>query len=270
MVAAANRRIVATLLVVLTIWLLPLASLLDALRGSPPQPPTYTPGDESIFPHGELRIGVDASFPPFAQVTGDQLAGLEVDIGRAIGERLAVPVRFVNLGFDGLYDALRVDRVDVLISALQPDEQRLNDVLYTLSYFDAGLVLVSAANSQYSSMDTLPGASLAYEFGSVAEAVSRRWLRRIMPYETRPYELPEHALDAVRLGEADAALVDAVTARLYLSSHPNWSAQYEYVTSVRYVMAVRNDRGRVWAAVNTALESLIRDGTLAEVIERWL
>ena len=64
-----------------------------------------------------MRIGVDASYPPFAVATADDLFGLDIDLGSALGERLGIPVRFVNMGFDGLYDSLRADQVDVVISA---------------------------------------------------------------------------------------------------------------------------------------------------------
>ena len=41
------------------------------------------------------------------------------DIARAIGADLGVRVEFVNFGFDGLYDALRADQVDVVIDKVR-------------------------------------------------------------------------------------------------------------------------------------------------------
>jgi polar amino acid transport system substrate-binding protein len=229
--------------------------------GAPPPP---------LLRYGELRVGVDPSYPPFAAVNAEGYYGLEVDIAREIAARLDAPVRFVPLGFDGLYDALRADQADMVIAALLPDMSRLGQVMYTLPYFDAGLVLVSPAESGIEDMGNLPGQALAYEFGSLAESETRLWLRRVLPFETRPYELPTYALDAVRLGEADAALVDAITARLYRREHPAWAHEQNYVRSAHYSIAVRLDQGRVWAAVNTAMESMIEDGTLDALLAKWL
>lgn len=238
------------------------------LRGGIRPPPAGPP--ESVFPYGELRVGIDPSYPPFAVDNAGELSGLEVDLARALGDELGIAVRFVPLGYDGLYDALRVDSVDVLISALLIDPARRNDVLYTRPYFDAGLMLVSRAGSPYGDMTLIPGHALAYEFGSAADAEARRWLRRVHPFERQPYELGQYALDAVRLGDADAALVDAITTRLYLRSHPEWSAQAFYVTDTSYAMAVRSDRGAVWSVLNNALETLAYDGRLDALIARWL
>jgi ABC-type amino acid transport substrate-binding protein len=268
MAARSWRITFITLGMALTIWVWALVGTTFSLRWVSvirPGPPI-----KELFPYGEMRIGVDASYPPFAVATADDLFGLDIDLGQALAERIDVPVRFVNMGFDGIYDSLKADQVDVVISALLVDPSRMGDVLYTQSYFDAGLVLVAPAGSPYQTMTDMSGHSLAYEFGSQADLTAHRWLRRIPPFETRPYELPTHALDAVRLGEADAALVDATSARLYLRDHREWEAQYEYVTHALYAMALRIDRGRTWDVVNRALGSMIEDGTLEAILERWL
>lgn len=259
--ARQRRMLISTLLMLL-------AAMFALFRGAgltlSPAPP------EALFHTGELRVGIDPSYPPFAAAPGGTLEGIEIDLARALGVELGIPVRFVTLGYDGLYDALRVDSVDVLISALLIDPARRNDATYTRPYFDNGLMLVSPTGTPFGDMTRIPGHALAYEFGSAADAEARRWLRRVHPFEPRPYELARFALDAVRVGEANAALVDAVTARLYQQAHPDWDTQRFYVTSSGYAMAVRADRGRVWRALNDALERLAHDGRLDAIIDQWL
>jgi len=268
-VASSPWRIIAVGLgLTMTVWIWALVGVLFALRWTAlerPEPPA-----KLLFPYGEIRVGVDASYPPFAVATADDLFGLDIDLGRALAARLSLPVRFVNMGYDGLYDSLKADQVDVVISALLVDPSRLGDVRYTRHYFNDGLVLVSPAENPLESMVDLPTHSVAYEFGSEADQQAHRWLRRVLPFETQPYELPGYALDAVRLSKVDAALVDATSALLYLREHPNWNAQYRYVTDAWYAVAVRIDRFERWAAVNEALQSLADDGTLDAILARWL
>jgi ABC-type amino acid transport substrate-binding protein len=259
--------IVPALGLALSLWVWGLGAFLFALRWTSVERPG--PPVKELFPYGEVRIGVDASYPPFAVATENDLFGFEVDLGRALAARLGLPVRFVNMGFDGLYDSLKADQVDVVIATLRVELHRTGDVRYTNPYYNAGLVLVTS-QTNLSRMDDLSGHSLAYEFGSEADIVARRWLRKIRAFETRPYELPEHALDAVRLGLADAALVDATSARLYLRKHADWRAQLNYVTEEWYVGAVRIDRGATWRAVNDALQSLVDDGTVSTILKQWL
>ena len=222
-----------------------------------------------IFPYGEIRIGVDASNPPFAVATADDLFGLEIDLGHALSQQIGIPVRFVHMTYDGLYDSLQVDQVDILIATLTIEPLRMTDVLYTRHYFNAGLVLVSPLSQPLESVSDLSDHALAYEFGSDADALARRWLRRIAPFQTQPYELPTHALDAVRLGHADVALVDSISARLHLREH-NWEGNLSYITNHWYPVAVRSDQVARWEIIDKALQELDDNGTLDEIIDRWL
>lgn len=230
-----------------------------------PLPPMH-----EIFPAGAIRIAVDASFPPFARATDSGLEGIDIEIGNELSKRLGMPVHFINMGYDGLYDSLTKGDADITLSALLVDKMRLGDVFYSHSYFDAGLVAISANDNPLHKMEDLPGRALAYEFGSAADAEARLWSRRIAPFEHLPYELPEHAMDAVRLGQADAALVDRVSAMLYLRQYPEWEARYISVTFAPYAIAVRLDRRHVLTVVNRALIDMMKDGTLETIIKDWL
>jgi polar amino acid transport system substrate-binding protein len=268
MAARPWRIAVISMSAALTVWVWVLATILFLIRWNAIERPG--PPVRELFPYGEMRIGVDASNPPFAVATTDDLFGFEIDLGYALGEEMDIPVRFVNMGYDGLYDSIRADQVDLVISTLTMDPLRTNDVRYTQPYFDAGLVLVSAENRPISAMSALSGHSLAYEFGSDADSEARLWQRRIQPFETRPYELPQYALDAVRLGDADAALVDATSARLYLRDHRAWAVQFQYVTSIPYAIALRINRWNTWERVSLALQALADNGTLENILQRWL
>jgi ABC-type amino acid transport substrate-binding protein len=258
----------AAISIALIAWIWVLGAILFGLRWRAIERPG--PAIRQLFPYGEMRVGVDASYPPFAVATGNDIFGLDIDVARAIGKRLNVPVRFINMGFDGLYDSLKVDQVDVLISALSVDYSRSNEVLYSLPYFNAGLVLVTHHSSPIQRMSDLSTHSLAFEFGSEADQVSRIWLRRIPPFRTQAYETADYALDTVRLRAADAALVDAISAGLYRRRHPDWAANYDYVTDTLYAAAIRINRWETYAAINEALQSLLDDGTLEAIVRRWL
>jgi len=265
---AAHRLNALALLVVLNVWVWGLFMLLMDRRYTSVERP-LAPRYEA-FPYGEIRIGVDASYPPFAVAGDDGLWGLDIDLARALAAEIGLPVRFVNMGFDGLYDSIRADQVDAVISALRVDPMRLSQVRYTDAYFDNGLVLVTDGTHDIMTMRDLPGHSLAFEFGSAADNEARLWLRRVDAFEVRPYELPAYALDAVRLNQADAALVDAVTFGLYQREHPQWAAQTHHVTQALYAVAVRSDRVEAWHSLNRALATIRETGLLQQIIERWL
>ena len=267
-VTPTRRKLIIRAYIFLTIFGLANAligiALYKAYRAS------FRASDEKAFPYDVIRIGVDASFPPFAVDDGTTMYGLDIDLGNAIANEIDMPVHFTNMGFDGLYDSVIADQVDMVISALRVEPSRMKEVRYTQHYFDAGLVLVTPAGSPITMLEFMAGYRIAYEFGSIADAEVRDWERRIGHMQHMPYELPQYALDATRLEHADATLVDATSFRLYLREHPDWQTQHRYITHEVYTIMLRIDRIDAWELVNDALSSLKERGELDKIIAKWL
>jgi ABC-type amino acid transport substrate-binding protein len=228
----------------------------------------HPPTVQEAFPSGTMVVGVDASFPPFAVDNGEGMYGLDIDLGNAIAQEIGIPLRFANMGYDGLYDSLIAGQVDIVISALLINPGRTRDIRYTRHYFDNGLMLVTTS-SAIEAMENLPGRALSLEYGSSAHSEANVWLQRLLPFELLPYELPRYALDSLRLGEADAALVDTTSYWLYLGEHPDWQSYSHRITNAYYAIAIRYDREDTWSWVNAVLGQIIKDGRMDSMIEEW-
>ena len=231
------------------------------------------PRDDGLLAHiqqtGVWRIGMDISDPPFASEPAAVPVGLDVDLANALGERLGVRVQIQPLGYDGLYDALKTGDVDGLISALSIDPAHFGDVIYSAPYFDNGIVIV-AQDSALVQMADLDGRRVAVEYGSTADETARLWQRRLHQLNEQLSQTADEALEAVRTGTVDAALTDAVTARLYFNTHTGLRLSPVYVTSDPYAVAVRNNSLFLAGAINSALDKMRTDGTLNALIDRWL
>ncbi len=230
----------------------------------------YWPPSRSLaFPRGAIVVGVDASYAPFALDDGESLQGLDIDLANAVAGEIGLPLRFMNIGHYGLYDALISGEVELLISALRIDPNRMEDVRYSKPYFDNGLVLVMPPNSALPDAHALAGKGVAFEYASSADSFIRAWKAQGIQLERLPYELPQYALDSLRLGRADAALVDATTYLLYQSEQVNWQSERRYVTHVPFAIAVRADNVDAWKLVNGALSALKGKAELAKIIDKW-
>jgi len=228
---------------------------------------------------GVLRVGMDASFPPFETIAADgTLVGFDVDLARELGQRLGVDVQFVaNLPYDGLYDALAVGRVDVVISALVVNPSRMADVAYSAPYFDAGQVLVvreweTGVGGQrpepVEGMADLGGRTLTVEFGTQGDLEARKWARRLSGLAVVPYQTAAEALAAVEAGEADAALVDHVSAKSGAGS--GLIIVGEPVVEEPYAVAVHRESRYLLRAIDDALAEMEADGTMETLTEKWL
>ncbi|MBC7226782.1 MAG: amino acid ABC transporter substrate-binding protein [Thermoflexales bacterium] len=254
---------------------LPLASCLLLLASCLLLLSACSPADrlDRILETGVLRVGMDASYPPFEYIDGEgNLVGLDVDLGRELAARLGVEARFVaNLSYDGLYDALTADVVDVVISALYVDPTRMADFAYSYSYFNAGQVLVvRTGTTDIRAMADLAGRTLAVEWGSEGDVVARQWARRLASLTVLPSGTAEEALARVASGEADAAVVDHLSALQAIGKGMPLRTVGEMLTDEPYAIAVRREDGALLRAVNGALTAMEEDGTLPRLRQSWL
>ncbi len=235
-----------------------------------------------VLEAGVLRVGMDASYPPFEYVDGEgNLVGFDVELARELAARLGplieaegrddstreVQAQFVaNLSYDGLYDALTAGQVDVVISALYVDPTRMADFSYSTVYFDAGQVLVVAqGTSGITGMEDLAGRRLAVEFGSEGDMVARTWARRLVGLTVLSCGSADEALGRVATGEADAALVDHLSAL----TREDLRVVGAPVTAEPYAVAVRRESRGLLRLINRALADMQADGTLAALERRW-
>ncbi|MBE9506750.1 MAG: amino acid ABC transporter substrate-binding protein [Chloroflexi bacterium] len=249
---------------------------------------------------GILRVGMDASFPPFEAIAADgMLVGFDVDLALELGRRLGpalsadatsaaegVEVQFVaNLPYDGLYDALAVgaDRgrlgVDVVISALVVNPARVADFAYSTPYFDAGQVLVVRVGETavegrcpepVEGMTDLSGCTLAVEFGTRGDLEARKWARRLFGLAVVPHQTAAEALEAAASGEADAALVDRVSALAVIGVDGGLAIVGEQVVEEPYAVVVCSGSQHLLQAINEALEDMEADGTMERLVAEWL
>ena len=210
---------------------------------------------------GALRVAVDPSFPPFDDVDDDgQLAGFDIDLARELGRRLGVPVEFKAIAFDGLVDAIIADKTDVVISAFPLDPRLTGDVRYSQPYFEGGLVLVTRVDSAVAGPEDLVGRSVAVEWGSLGDAWARSHGLDILRQETAA-----DALNAVAIGEADAALADAVTAALF--SAPGLLIHTPPLESDPYVILLPRHAPKLAEAMDDALAEIMADGTWDRLVQ---
>lgn len=220
---------------------------------------------------GILKVGLDPTYPPFEALNGEELVGIDVDLAAALGEELGAQIEFVHFGYDGLYDALLTEQADVLISALVVIPERTQDFAYSDPYFNAGEILVvQTGTDEIEEMADLNGRSLSVELGAQSHVLATEWARRLPDLTILPFNTPDEALTAVLKQTADAALVDAISGRLYLKDNPGLKRITQPVTVEPYAVVVRANDGQLLSQLNNGLENLQASGQLDTIIRQWL
>jgi ABC-type amino acid transport substrate-binding protein len=227
---------------------------------------------ERLQQSGVVRVCMEAAYPPFeAQDAEGRFSGYDVDLMQELARRWSVSVDFVNVHFDGLYDALLADKCDLVVSALPYDETLTEDVLYSPSYFNAGLLLaVRHDERRIRSVNGLGGKKVGVELGAASDLEARRLRDQgRIPLQIVPFPSAEEALQALAAGEVDAAIADSIS--VYRFAHDPGGIRYfkRFLTDAQYVMAMRPDSGYLWKRIADELAQMHKDGFLEGLQQRW-
>ncbi len=247
----------------------------NVLAPKPPAAPddTWT----RILANGEFRIGIDPSFPPFEIDDGKgHLSGLDIALANAIVSEWSrasggdIQIKYVYNGFDGLYDALKSDQFDAILSALPYDATKTEDVRFSHSYFDGGpRIVVRETDNSVKGYTDLADKRIGVELGSSGDSFARRWEGRLR-YEVREFDTPAAALHALRVGQVDGVFTDEIAFVDFTRAEGGVKSVGNPLTSELYVMAVRKDSPTLLAQINAVIDAMKGDGRMEQLYQRWL
>lgn len=241
----------------------------------PPPPPAPVLVEDIQPPHvwqpGLLRVGIDASYPPFATFDNGAFRGHDVELAQQLAGHLGRRLELVNVPFDGLYDALRVSRIDVIVSALPYQEELAGAVIYSRPYFQAGEVLIVPTATPARDAKDLTGRRLGAELGSLGDQTARRLRARGDGFALdSSFRSVQAALVAMRGGQLDGVVVDRVTALGLVRSEPDLRILDPPLSDAPYVIALPYDAAEMAREVDAWLGQIERDGTLARLTAKYL
>lgn len=132
-----------------------------------------------------LKIGIEAAYPPFAFKQPDgSIAGFDYDIGNALCEQMKAKCTWVEQEFDGLIPALKVRKIDAILSSMSITEDRKKSVDFTKRYYLTPARLVMKDGTAVSeSLDELKGKKIGVQRGSIHDASPRKcWAPKVPPW----------------------------------------------------------------------------------------
>src|SRR5258708_27079679 len=119
---------------------------------------------------GELRIGTDATYPPFETAEGGNYTGFDIDMGNAVARELGVKARWINASFDGIFPALLNGTFDAVLSSVTITPERSASMIFSDPYYDSGqLIVVNQDRQGISTPDDLKGKHVGVQINTTAQ-----------------------------------------------------------------------------------------------------
>ncbi|MGR0318453.1 ABC transporter substrate-binding protein [Agromyces sp. ZXT2-3] len=236
---------------------------------------------------GSVKVATDAPYAPFEMFLeegSDELTGVDVDLGHAIGAKLGIDFAFEQQAFDGIIPALQAGNFDVTISAMTSSVERM-EVLTFVDYSASGTgILTSAGNPEgIEGYLDLCGQDVAVQAAtSQVDLVTDVWQGECEAEGLDPIALAEFPSDAdaqlaITSGKAVASLLTKPSAG-YVAKTTNDGATFEVVEdpsapngydATLNGIGVLAENEELAEAIRAALQSLMDDGTYEAILDQY-
>lgn len=218
---------------------------------------------------GKLTIGTEGTYAPYSyhDETGE-LVGYDVEIGRAIAEKLGVEAVFVETNWDSLIAGMDVNRYDIVMNQVSITEERLAKYDFSTPYTITNAVLIVANdNNELKTFEELKGLKAAQSLTSNYGALSESFGAEIISTDG----MFSKAIELVSTGRADATINDEASFYDYVKQQPDAAVKVvdELDEASENAVLIRKGNDTFVTAVNKALEELTQDGTLAEISDKY-
>ena len=155
------------------------------------------------------------------------------------------------------------DGCDMALAQLAPTDERRDVASWDSAYLRADQCIVVAGDLEVSVVQTARGCAAERSSGSAGA------LRDAVPTaDVRDFPDLVALLEAVECGGVDAAVLDLPVALVATGDRPALRVSARFARSDQYAVEVRDAGQR--DALDRALRSLVAQGVLDELVERWL
>lgn len=224
----------------------------------------------AIQASGKLIVALEGAWQPWSyHDESDTLVGYDVEVSRAIAEKLGVEPEYVESDWDSLFAGLDAGRFDMVCNGVEVTDERALTYDFTTPYgYIHTALAVRKDNDEIKTFEDLKGKTTANSLASTYMELAESYGATVQGIDTL-----EETIQLLAAGRIDATLNADVSFYDYLNVHPDADfkivAQTEDASHVAIPLRKGDSSATLLEAVNNAIDELRADGTLKELSEKY-
>ena len=223
----------------------------------------------AIQASGKLIVALEGAWQPWSyHDESDTLVGYDVEVSRAIAEKLGVEPEYVESDWDSLFAGLDAGRYDMVCNGVEVTEERAKTYAFTTPYgYIHTALAVRKDNEDIHSFEDLKGKTTANSLASTYMELAESYGATVQGIDTL-----EETIQLLTAGRIDATLNADVSFYDYLNVHPDADFKLVAQTAEASHVAIpvlKSEDTAYLDALNTAIEELRADGTLKTLSEKY-
>ena len=239
-------------------------------------------GDKDVNANAEsqesnvLKVGTNAEFAPFEYVNeedGTTIEGFDIDLINAIAADQGMTVEMENLEFDGLVMALQNGSIDAAIAGMSVTPERVEQVDFTETYYDAGLnIAVAIDDDSIASEEDLAGKVVTAQQGTTGADKAMELQEAGVVADVKLLANINVCMMALANGEVDAVIMDIPVNNKYVAAHPDEvkiAAEFVVEEPEQFAIAVAKGNTELLEKLDAGLANVKEDGTYDALIDKY-
>ncbi len=222
-----------------------------------------------IIENNKMVVGF-TEYPPMGFKENGEITGFDIDIARAVGEKLGVDVEFVYIDWDAKVLELDAGNIDMIWNGLTITADREKEILFSKPYFNNRIVILTLADSKINSISDLQDKNVGVELQSSGQSALEKSdvfgsIKEMVKYTT----ITEAVLD-LKAGGIDAIVADEIFARYAISKDAGaYKIPEDVFNSENYGIGFRLEDVALRDKIDQIIDELAEDGTVLEISLKW-
>jgi len=198
----------------------------------------------------QITVATDATWAPFESVNEQtkQIEGFDIDLFNAIAAKVNLKITYKNVAFDPLLAGMAAGTYDAAISSITITPERAQQMLF-------------------SGQASLTGKKIGVQLGTTGEVLAKG----IANSTVRSYDEIGLAFQDLLNGQIDAVICDTPIANNYVKKNATALKTVGGALSTEdYGIAVAKGKTDLLNKINQGLAQIKADGTIDQLVTKWL
>lgn len=245
-----------------------------------------------------LVMATNAAFPPYEYVEGDDFAGIDVEIAKAIADKLGMELRIEDVEFGSIIGGVVEGKYDIGMAGMTVTEERKKSVSFSDTYATGVQVIIVKEGSSIASLDDIfvfgdDGNPTALKNTDVKVGVQQdttgdiyssdditKWglnnvaedgtviTDRIVRFKTGA-----EAVEALKTDKVDMVIIDNEPAKSFVAANEGkihiLDGDNEYANE-DYAICIAKENTELLEKINAALADLKKEGTIDKIVDKYI
>ena len=208
-----------------------------------------------------LKMITEATFPPYEFLRGQEIVGIDVEICRAVAQKMGLTFQSETVDFDSVIPAVISGKADLAAAGITVTEDRKKNVDFSIPYTTTGIVVIYKLSDGYAGPESLKGRRIGVQAGTTSETYVLEQLGQ-QPERSRS---PAEAVAGLKAGRVDYVIADIDPAKNCIKGA--WDlAISDFISKEDYAIAIRKGRPELLKVINETIAEIKADGRLAKWI----